>query len=142
MRRSSIALAGALALALAPVPALHAQDPGRIQLDTFSLPNGLEVILAPDHATQVVAVNVWYDVGSRNEVPGRTGFAHLFEHMMFQGSANVKKGEHLSFVERATCSNFTGSMPETWTRVFSSILLIANPTSSGMSVTSAVVSIF
>jgi zinc protease len=101
MRCLALALASAVALAAAPVHALHAQDPGRIQLDTFSLANGLKVILAPDHSTQVVAVNVWYDVGSRNEVAGRTGFAHLFEHMMFQGSANVPKGGHMSMVEQA-----------------------------------------
>ncbi|MDQ3687261.1 MAG: insulinase family protein [Acidobacteriota bacterium] len=55
---------------------------------TFKLANGLEVILHPDRSTPIVAVNVWYHVGSKNEVPGRTGSAHLFEHMMFQGSKN------------------------------------------------------
>jgi len=54
----------------------------------FELPNGLDVILHPDRSTPIVAVNLWYHVGSKNEVPGRTGFAHLFEHMMFQGSKN------------------------------------------------------
>jgi len=101
MRYPALAVASALLLASAPLPALHAQDAGRIQLDTFVLGNGLRVVLAPDHSTQVVAVNVWYNVGSRNEVPGRTGFAHLFEHMMFQGSGNVAKGGHMSMVEQA-----------------------------------------
>ncbi|MBS1241166.1 MAG: peptidase domain protein, partial [Gemmatimonadetes bacterium] len=78
-----------------------AQDPGKINFETYSLANGLTVVLAPDRTTQVVAVNVWYNAGSRNEVRGRTGFAHLFEHMMFQGSANVAKGEHFQLVERA-----------------------------------------
>ncbi len=59
-----------------------------IRFEKFTLPNGLDVILHEDHTTPVVAVNVWYHVGSRNEKPGRTGFAHLFEHMMFQGSEN------------------------------------------------------
>ncbi|HEX8475284.1 MAG TPA: insulinase family protein [Pyrinomonadaceae bacterium] len=59
-----------------------------LQLTEFKLPNGLNVILHRDTSTPVVAVNVWYHVGSKNEVPGRTGFAHLFEHMMFQGSKN------------------------------------------------------
>ncbi len=59
------------------------------------------MILAPDSATPVVAVNLWYGVGSRNETPGRTGFAHLFEHMMFQGSENVPKNRHFDLVERA-----------------------------------------
>jgi len=59
-----------------------------ISFEKFTLSNGLDVILHEDHTTPVVAVNIWYHVGSRNEKPGRTGFAHLFEHMMFQGSEN------------------------------------------------------
>ena len=90
-----------LALALAATPPVQGQDAGRIQIDTFGLSNGLKVVLAPDHSTQVVAVNVWYNVGSRNEVAGRTGFAHLFEHMMFQGSENVAKGGHMAMIEQA-----------------------------------------
>jgi zinc protease len=101
MRRITLAVASAITLAVAPLPALAAQESGRIQLDTFTLANGLKVVLAPDRSTQVVAVNVWYDVGSRNEQVGRTGFAHLFEHMMFQGSGNVPKGGHMSMVEQA-----------------------------------------
>ena len=72
-----------------------------LRFGRYQLPNGLTVILAPDHSAQVAAADVWYDVGARNERPGRTGFAHLFEHMMFQGSAHVKKGEHFQLVERA-----------------------------------------
>jgi predicted Zn-dependent peptidase len=75
--------------------------PGRIAVERYQLDNGLTVILAPDRSAQVVAVDVWYDVGSRDERAGRTGFAHLFEHMMFQGSANVKKGEHMNLIARA-----------------------------------------
>src|SRR5688572_11636820 len=59
-----------------------------IPFTEFTLPNGLRVILHEDHSVPIVAVNVWYHVGSKNEVPGRTGFAHLFEHTMFQGSKN------------------------------------------------------
>lgn len=66
----------------------------KLELREVKLDNGLRVILAPDHAAPVYAIDVAYNVGSRNERPGRTGFAHLFEHMMFQGSANVGKGEH------------------------------------------------
>jgi predicted Zn-dependent peptidase len=66
-----------------------------------TLGNGLRVILAPDPSLPVVAVNLWYGVGSRNEKSGKTGFAHLFEHMMFQGSQNVPKGAHFELVERA-----------------------------------------
>jgi predicted Zn-dependent peptidase len=90
-----------LALLLAVAPVLDAQGPAPLTLERYTLPNGLTVILAPDRTTQVVTVNVWYDVGSRNEVKGRTGFAHLFEHMMFQGSANVDKAQHFQLIERA-----------------------------------------
>jgi zinc protease len=65
------------------------------------LPNGLRLVLAEDHLVPVVAVNVWYDVGSKNEVPGKTGFAHLFEHVMFEGSAHVGKAEHVALVQAA-----------------------------------------
>ncbi len=89
------------ALVLTVATTLGAQAPSRVRVESFTLANGLRVHLVEDHSAQVVAVNVWYDVGSRNERAGRTGFAHLFEHMMFQGSANVKKAEHGQLVERA-----------------------------------------
>ncbi len=73
----------------------------QIPVETYTLPNGLRVILSEDHATPVVAVNLWYHVGSANERAGRTGFAHLFEHMLFQGSANVGANEHFELVQRA-----------------------------------------
>ncbi|HEY7737527.1 MAG TPA: pitrilysin family protein [Candidatus Limnocylindria bacterium] len=72
-----------------------------LPIERHRLDNGLRVILSPDSRTPIVAVNLWYDVGSRNEEPGRTGFAHLFEHMMFQGSANVAKGEHFAQIQAA-----------------------------------------
>jgi len=65
----------------------------------YKLPNGLRVVISEDHIAPVVAVGVYYNVGFRAEPKGRTGFAHLFEHMMFQGSANVKKFEHAKYVE-------------------------------------------
>src|SRR6476660_5326857 len=65
----------------------------------YKLPNGLKVVISEDHVAPVVTVAVYYNVGFRVEPKGRTGFAHLFEHMMFQGSANVKKFEHAKFVE-------------------------------------------
>lgn len=65
----------------------------------YKLPNGLKVVISEDHMAPVVTVGVYYNVGFRLEPKGRTGFAHLFEHMMFQGSANVKKFEHAKFVE-------------------------------------------
>ena len=66
-----------------------------------TLDNGLRVIVAPDTLAPVVAINIWYVVGSRHETPGRTGFAHLFEHFMFQGSRHVSKAEHFSIVQSA-----------------------------------------
>jgi predicted Zn-dependent peptidase len=65
------------------------------------LANGLRLIISEDHLAPVVAVNVWYNVGSKHEVPGKTGFAHLFEHVMFQGSKHVAKAEHMSLVQGA-----------------------------------------
>jgi zinc protease len=72
-----------------------------IPIETFRLPNGLLVVLSEDHTAPLVAVNLWYHVGSANERPGRTGFAHLFEHMLFQGSADVGANEHFELVQRA-----------------------------------------
>ncbi len=82
MKKSSIAL---LCLALVATAAA-AQSAPEISFEKYELPNGLDVILHEDHSIPMVSVNVWYHVGSGNEKPGRTGFAHLFEHMMFQGS--------------------------------------------------------
>jgi zinc protease len=65
------------------------------------LPNGLRLIVAEDHLAPVVAINLWYDVGSKHEQPGKTGFAHLFEHVMFQGSRHVAKAEHIALVQAA-----------------------------------------
>jgi predicted Zn-dependent peptidase len=73
----------------------------RIPIETVRLANGLLVTLSPDRAAPIVAVNVWYHVGSANERRGRTGFAHLFEHMLFQGSADVAANEHFEIVQRA-----------------------------------------
>ncbi|MFT3877895.1 MAG: pitrilysin family protein [Propioniciclava sp.] len=70
-------------------------------LHETTLPNGLRVIVSPDHAVPFVAVNLWYDVGSRDETPGRTGLAHLFEHVMFQGSKHVASGEHFDRLQAA-----------------------------------------
>jgi predicted Zn-dependent peptidase len=73
----------------------------RIPIDTFRLPNGLFVTFSQDHTAPIVAVNLWYHVGSANERAGRTGFAHLFEHMLFQGSADVGANEHFELIQRA-----------------------------------------
>ncbi|HYP25879.1 MAG TPA: pitrilysin family protein [Blastocatellia bacterium] len=72
----------------------------KVPFTQFRLDNGLRVVVSEDHTAPVVAVAVYYDVGSRNEAQGRSGFAHLFEHMMFQGSENVGKAEHFVYVEK------------------------------------------
>ena len=72
----------------------------KIEFEKYTLPNGLQVILHVDRKLPIVHVNQWFHVGSKNEKPGRTGFAHLFEHMMFQGSRNAKD-EYFTFVEHA-----------------------------------------
>ena len=70
----------------------------------YRLKNGLRVILSEDHNAPTYSIAITYNAGSRDEKPGRTGFAHLFEHMMFQGSENVGKGEHLIIVENNGCN--------------------------------------
>src|SRR5512141_1573334 len=91
-------LSAILLLALTGIAAAQSRKPS-VDLKETRLANGLRVITVEDHSAPVIAVNVTYNVGSRNERPGRTGFAHLFEHMMFQGSENVGKGEHFILLE-------------------------------------------
>ena len=88
----------AITLAAAGRPLQGAVPPPKLQYDISTLPNGLTVILSEDHSTPIVHLGVWYHVGSKNERKGRTGFAHLFEHMMFKGSKNVGPEEHTSVV--------------------------------------------
>src|SRR5213594_4300467 len=111
------------ALVLLLPATLRAQAPppaGRIAFEQFTLPNGLRVIYSEDHSTPIVTVDVWYEVGSRNERPGRSGFAHLFEHMMFQGSAHIKKAEHNKLIERAG-GDFNGSTAEDRTNYWETV---------------------
>ena len=107
-RRILSALALVLTLALAQ-PLLgqkkNSSDSIKIPFETYKLPNGLTVILSLDRTTPTVAVNVWYHVGSKNEMPGRTGFAHLFEHVMFTGSGHVPYGYHDKLTEGVGGSN-------------------------------------
>jgi zinc protease len=82
-----------------------------LKIEKYTLENGLRVILNPDDSSPVVSIAVYYDVGSRNERKGRDGFAHLFEHIMFQGSENVAKSEHFQLISKAggTMNGTTGS---------------------------------
>jgi predicted Zn-dependent peptidase len=107
-------------LLLAALPAAAAAQQGRIAYEQFTLPNGLRVIYSEDHSTPIASVDVWYNVGSRNERPGRSGFAHLFEHMMFQGSAHVQKSEHLQLIERLG-GTANGSTQEDRTNYFETV---------------------
>src|SRR3954464_4556148 len=90
-------------------PAGPAPDPAAPRLDVpftqFTLQNGLHVILHEDHTVPLLTVNVWYDVGSAREKPGRTGVAHLFEHLMFMGSKNAKYGAFDQLLEAAGGTN-------------------------------------
>jgi zinc protease len=92
----------------------------RHPVQRFRLENGLRVVLAPDRSVPVVAVTVSYDVGMRNEPQGRTGFAHLFEHLMFQGSANVPKMEHARLVQAAG-GTFNGSTHQDYTNYYEAL---------------------
>src|SRR5438445_4544631 len=72
--------------------------PPKLQYEITTLPNGLTVVFEEDHSTPIVHLQLWYHVGSKNEKPGRTGFAHLFEHLMFKGSKNVEPEAHTSLI--------------------------------------------
>jgi zinc protease len=89
-----VAIVSSSLVAQSTRPAAPSNDAVRIPFERYTLPNGLTVILSPDKTVPTVAVDVWYHVGSKNEVPGRTGFAHMFEHVMFTGSGNVPYGMH------------------------------------------------
>jgi zinc protease len=81
----------------------------QLKFEKYKLENGLEVILSEDHRLPMVAVNLWYHVGPANELPGRTGFAHLFEHMMFEGSRHVPGSSHFHYLEAAGASDINGT---------------------------------
>jgi zinc protease len=114
-------MANALLLLGALVPGASAQQaaappPAELTVSVpyreFTLPNGLRVIVHEDHSTPIVSVNTWYHVGSRNERAGRTGFAHLFEHLMFEGSKNVQEGQFDQLLEAAGANNNGSTSPD------------------------------
>jgi zinc protease len=112
MRVASVVFLLSLAASLsgcsrAAQPAANANP--KIAVEKYALPNGLEVILSEDHRLPMVAVNLWYHVGPANEGPGRTGFAHLFEHMMFQGSKHAEGDSHFKLLEGAGASDYNGT---------------------------------
>src|SRR6476619_7789053 len=110
---SRICTFGALALVASTTigaqPSVTAAGVPTIPFEKYQLANGLEVILSEDHRLPLVAVNLWYHVGPANEEAGRTGFAHLFEHMMFQASKHVPPDTYFKTVEGAGGSNINGT---------------------------------
>ena len=105
MKRIRLFTAGMALGILLPVALRAQQTRLSVPYTRFVLPNGLNVILHEDHSTPMISVNVWYNVGSGREKPGRTGFAHLFEHIMFEGSGHVPEGKFDEWLEAAGGSN-------------------------------------
>ncbi len=110
LRNQLSLLVGVLVSALLFPLAALAESGGLIPYEEFTLDNGLRLIVHEDHKAPVVAVNIWYHVGSRNEKPGQTGYAHLFEHLMFQGSENVQE-EYLTLLPSMGATDLNGT---TW----------------------------
>src|SRR6267154_579564 len=102
------------------VPARKVTVPD-IPYEKYKLKNGLEVILFENHRLPIVAVNLWYHVGPRNERPGRTGFAHLFEHLMFEGSKHVGEKAHFRYMEAAGGTNINGTTEFDRTNYFETV---------------------
>jgi zinc protease len=130
LNKSSVSILVVLLLAVAGLPGCAAQqsdtqsstaDIPRIEFEKYTLPNGLDVILSRDARVPMVAVNLWYHVGPANEEPGRTGFAHLFEHMMFQSSKHVPPDSHFKLLEAAGASDINGTTDYDRTNYFQTV---------------------
>src|SRR5689334_8090247 len=117
-----------LALFFAALVRLDAAAPAKVDLGKdinipytkFVLKNGLTVIVHEDHKASIVALNVWYHVGSKNEKPGKTGFAHLFEHLMFGGSEHLD-GRYIEALERVGATDLNGTTNEDRTNYFENV---------------------
>ena len=126
-KRASVRLLLALAVVTASLAAPSAQnqsstsDVPRLEFEKYTLPNGLEVILSQKRGLPMVAVNLWYHVGPANEAAGRTGFAHLFEHMMFQSSKHVPPDSHIRLLEAAGASDLNGTTDFDRTNYFETV---------------------
>jgi len=125
-RRFLAAAVAALIAAIAPLAAQNrapqtTSDVPKIQFEKYTLPNGLEVILSEDHRLPIVAVNLWYHVGPANEAAGRTGFAHLFEHLMFQGSKHTPHDSHFQMLEAAGATGINGTTDFDRTNYFETV---------------------
>ena len=126
-KRASVRPLLALALVVAGLASPSAQnqpataDVPRLEFEKYTLPNGLEVILSQKRGLPMVAVNLWYHVGPANEAAGRTGFAHLFEHMMFQSSKHVPPDSHIRLLEAAGASDLNGTTDFDRTNYFETV---------------------
>jgi predicted Zn-dependent peptidase len=124
MKRGMFPILLAAAAALAPGAGPGARGDERtpqipdLKIEKYTLPNGLEVILHEDHRMPEIAVDVWYKVGARDEAPGRTGFAHLFEHVMFQGTKHIPEDKHFEYLQKAGASSVNGSTSHDRTNYF------------------------
>lgn len=124
-RLLAVAYSGALLACLALADGARAADPDASKITltarTTRLANGLQVVLHEDHRTPIVTVDLWYHVGSKDEAEGRHGFAHLFEHVMFQGSKHVPEDTYFRYLERAGASNVNGSTSQDRTNYFETV---------------------
>lgn len=127
LNRNALQLAAMIAIALpavavvAPEPLLAAEAAPKIAHQRYLLPSGMEVILIEDRSTPLVAVDVWYHVGSGDEVPGKSGFAHLFEHMMFQGAKHIGEDVHFDILKKAGASQINGTTNTDRTNYFEQV---------------------
>src|SRR5688572_9162455 len=125
MRRRSVRHLLIATLAVASVMTSFAQtrpaEIPRVPIEKYTLPNGLEVILSPKRGLPMVAVNLWYHVGPANEAAGRTGFAHLFEHMMFQSSKHVPEDQYIAMLQAAGASDVNGTTSFDRTNYYSTV---------------------
>src|SRR5438093_4080012 len=101
--------------------AVAGSDLPKIPFEKYTLPNGLDVILSRDARLPMVAVNLWYHVGPANEEPGRTGFAHLFEHMMFQSSKHLPPDSHFRLLQGAGATDVNGTTDFDRTNYFETV---------------------
>ncbi len=124
MKRVSLALTALLHLAV-----LASAQQNRITFEEYDLPNGLHVILHQDRATPIVGVSVLYHVGSKNENPDRTGFAHFFEHLLFEGSENIARGQFDDYIQNAGGTNNANT---SWDRTFYYEILPSNQLALGL----------
>jgi predicted Zn-dependent peptidase len=124
MKKAFLALAALLHLVV-----LVSAQQNKISFEEYDLPNGLHVILHQDHATPIVGVSVLYHVGSKNEKPDRTGFAHFFEHLLFEGSENIQRGQFDDYIQNAGGTNNANT---SWDRTFYYEILPSNQLALGL----------